>query len=168
MTFQEKRLILVFISVAVVFQLAAFFPSFQESMAKIFSTSEDRVILAKVDGALRAGQPTLRFVKFIKGDLIHLEAYLLTNSDSGSNSNHFQKNGTNSMDIEHTLLGTLRLAESRDAYLTVKESATNLALSDVDMDGEFEILIPTFDNELVPRLHAYKFNLDYNTFEAIY
>jgi hypothetical protein len=56
------------------------------------------------------------------------------------------------------------LPEKRDAYFNFRGNATNLVVTDVDNDGELEIVAPTFDQNLVPRLNVYKFDSSVHDF----
>lgn len=61
---------------------------------------------------------------------------------------------------EHTerLISTRRIEERRDAFMNIRGEATNLALVDLDNDGILEILAPAYDENLVPRLHVFKYD----------
>jgi hypothetical protein len=56
------------------------------------------------------------------------------------------------------------LPETRDAYFNFHGNATNLALTDVDGDGSMEIVAPTFDENLIPRLNVYKYDSERQDF----
>lgn len=59
------------------------------------------------------------------------------------------------------------LPERRDAYFTYQGSATNLLLLDANNDGALEIIVPAFDENLVPRVHAYRFNDETSSIELL-
>jgi len=66
-----------------------------------------------------------------------------------------------------TLLEKIELPDARDGYFNFNGQATNLALADIDEDGQFEILAPSFDRDLVGRLNIFKFNAGLNGFERV-
>ncbi len=50
------------------------------------------------------------------------------------------------------------LPERKDGYFQFQGRPTNLAMMDLDGDGIQEILVPTFDDNLIPRLHVYRYD----------
>lgn len=59
------------------------------------------------------------------------------------------------------------LTQDSDAYITLDKNTTNLALSDVDKDGQLDILAPSVDRNGNLRLNTYRFNLELNSFEPL-
>jgi hypothetical protein len=71
------------------------------------------------------------------------------------------------IDREHatsSLIKRIHLDDSRDGYFTFRGNATNLALTDVNSDGVLDIVAPTFDESLIPRLNVYKYDPDVQDF----
>lgn len=64
------------------------------------------------------------------------------------------------------LIDSIRLPDARDGHFQFRGRASNLALKDMDGDGIFEIIAPTFDNSLIPHLNIYRFNNETARFEA--
>ena len=56
------------------------------------------------------------------------------------------------------LVDKIQLADVRDGYFNFNGRATNLAIADLDGDGQPEILAPTFDDDLVGRLSVFKYD----------
>jgi hypothetical protein len=67
-------------------------------------------------------------------------------------------------DGQRKLLDRIVLPDLEDGYYHLNSRATNLAIVDIDADGEPEILAPTFDREGRPRLNAIKYNFASNRF----
>jgi hypothetical protein len=59
------------------------------------------------------------------------------------------------------------LPERREGLFTYKGRTTNLLLLDVDNDKAQEVIVPSFDENLVPRVHIYKFNDFTNTLDLL-
>jgi hypothetical protein len=64
------------------------------------------------------------------------------------------------------LVDKIQLKDRRDAYIQFQGRATNLALKDMDGDSVFEIIAPTYDSSLVPRLNIFRYNKDSRRFET--
>lgn len=106
--------------------------------------SEKRHVLARADGFIESstGGPDdpVSVIKVQTIDTLSLEIYTKT---AASDQLVFQKR--------------IVLPERRDGFFTFRGNASNLVLSDVDGDGHSEIIAPTFDENLVPRLNIYKY-----------
>lgn len=59
---------------------------------------------------------------------------------------------------EERLLARLHLDEKRDAHFNIRGRPTNLALMDIDSDGLLELIVPVYDENLIPRLHVFRFD----------
>ncbi len=68
---------------------------------------------------------------------------------------------------QQKLVERIALADTRDGYFDFNGQATNLAIDDIDGDGQPEILVPTFDNNLVGRLNVYNFDASSKTFNKM-
>lgn len=101
--------------------------------------SNSRTILAKADGNLTANGPRVAVIKVQTADTIALEIF---ETEGDSQKLKFVKR--------------IVLPEKRDAYFSFRGNATNLVLTDVDGDGALEIVAPTFDDNLIPRLNVFK------------
>lgn len=65
------------------------------------------------------------------------------------------------------LVEKIELADSRDGFFNFEDRATNLAVDDIDNDGRPEILVPSFDHELVGRLNIFHYNDESKGFERL-
>ncbi len=100
-----------------------------------------REILAKASGDLLGTGRAFTVLKVKNQDNINIEVY---ENDPASGKTFFKARAI--------------LPERRDGLFKYKGSATNLLLLDVENSKGLEIIAPSFDENLVPRLHIYKFN----------
>ena len=56
------------------------------------------------------------------------------------------------------LIQKIKLPDKQDALFQFQGRATDLALEDLNNDGVFEIIAPTYDASLVPHLNIYQYN----------
>lgn len=70
-------------------------------------------------------------------------------------------------DGSQKLMEKIELPDSRDGYFNFNGRVANLALEDIDEDGKAEILVPSFDGDLVGRLSIFKYNDGANGFERV-
>lgn len=54
-----------------------------------------------------------------------------------------------------------------DAFITLDKNSTGLALSDVDKDGQLDIIAPSVDRNGNLRLNTFKYNTDLGIFEQL-
>lgn len=133
---------------AMVLLTVAIIPSLRNSVKEIFSSSE-RIILAKVSGNITAEGPRVTILKIRSKDSLTLEVY---SDDPGQ---------------ENTLIAKIPLFETKDAFFVVNGNATNLALTDVDKDETMEIVAPTYNEQMVPRLNIFKYNRASKSFDRV-
>ncbi|NQZ01607.1 MAG: hypothetical protein HRT45_13170 [Bdellovibrionales bacterium] len=58
-----------------------------------------------------------------------------------------------------SLIDTITIPGEHDGFFNFRGgNATQLAVIDVDDDGSFELMAPTFDDQLVAHLNIYKYN----------
>ncbi|HEY1078908.1 MAG TPA: hypothetical protein VGE46_02390 [Bdellovibrio sp.] len=55
-------------------------------------------------------------------------------------------------------MSKIPLFDARDGHVLMQGNATNLAITDVDKDGQLEIVVPTYDDQSVPRLNIFRYN----------
>jgi hypothetical protein len=149
-TFSKKELILM-IALAVIAMAVttiAVIPSLRTSVKEALSL-ENREILAKVSGSLTQNGPRVTVLKIKNKNYLELEIY---NMDGGEGL---------------TLMAKIPLSETRDGYFSLKGNATNLAITDVDNDGISEIVAPTYDDQMIPRLNIYKYNPQTKGFDKV-
>jgi hypothetical protein len=123
-------------------------PSLREKF-KAALIPDGREILAKVSGNISAQGPHITVLKLKTKNALSLEVYDSTNKD------------------EMLFLEKIPLEELRDGYVSIKGNATNLGLTDVDKDGNTEIVAPTFDDQMIPRLNVFKYIEATKSFERI-
>lgn len=70
-------------------------------------------------------------------------------------------------DGSQRLMEKIELADARDGYFNFNGRVANLAIEDIDDDGRAEILVPSFDRDLVGRLNIFKYNEGANGFERV-
>lgn len=146
-TFKKKEVLFIGILAVVAMALTtiAVVPSLRSKVKDAFA-KEDRVILAKVSGRMTPEGPEMSVLKIKSNDKLSVEVYEVSSSGN-------------------VLLSKLSLFESRDGFVSLKGSATNLALADLDKDGIQEIVAPTYDDQMVPRLNIFKFNDQTKSFD---
>ena len=70
-------------------------------------------------------------------------------------------------DGKHELVEKIHMPEQRDGYFSFNGEATNLAVSDIDGDGRPEILVPSFDRDLVGHLNVFRFDPGAKNFQKV-
>lgn len=124
-------------------------PSSREFIRSVI-ISNSRDILAKAEADITGKGMRMAVIKVHTADTLALEIF---ENEGGSNKLRFVKR--------------IVLPEKRDAYFNFRGNATNLVMTDVDGDGHLEIVAPTFDENLVPRLNVYKFDADSRDFRRM-
>jgi hypothetical protein len=148
-SFRAERLLLGgLVAVAVLVTAAALTPQFRQGLRDFF-VPEHRTILAKISGDLTGQGMRVTVLKIQGRDNMSVEIYSEENPETS------------------TLMAKIALPEKRDAYFSLKGNATNLGLADIDGDGTLEILVPTFDEQMVARLNIFKFNAATRTFQRV-
>lgn len=102
---------------------------------------DERTVLAKVEGDLTGGGHFVSVIKVKTRDSLLVEVYRID-----------PKTG------EQQKAAGIELPERRDGHFQFRGGPTNLALVDLDGDGILEIAVPTYDDNLIPRLHVYRFD----------
>lgn len=147
-TKQEISLLIALAFVAMSLTTIAVVPSLRSKVKDSLSLQE-REILAKVSGKISGAGPRVTVLKIRDKNSLTLEVY--------------DMDGTDGM----TLMTKIPLAESRDGYMSLQGNATNLALTDVDSDGAMEIVAPSYDDQMVPRLNVFKYNTSTKNFDRV-
>lgn len=65
------------------------------------------------------------------------------------------------------LVAKFKLPSRLDGQMYVNKKTSNLFASDLDDDGVFEVVSPTFNIELEPHIHAFKYSLENGNFSQI-
>lgn len=121
-------------------------------------------VRASVRGTLRADYRTV--LSTAKGDL-NGSGSLYTVAKVKTRDNIYLEVFENIVDQAPRLVERIELSDARDAFFNFNGQATNLAIDDIDGDGRYEILAPTFDRNLVGRLNVFQYNSDTNDFHKI-
>ena len=103
--------------------------------------SHSRQILAKADADLTGKGDWVTVIKVQTADSLSLEIYR-----------------TDAQHVTSEFLKRIVLPDRRDGYFTFHGNATNLAITDVDNDHNLDLIAPTFDENLVPRLNIYRYD----------
>jgi hypothetical protein len=146
---RKKQLSLLLIALAVIIAVASSLPAVQNRVKAVFAKPE-RHILAKVTGFYGVEQNEYLILKLKDESGIEIEIY--------------EKNKETSQQI---FKQKFELAQDTDAYITLDKNTTNLALSDVDKDGQLDVLAPSVDRNGNLRLNSFRFNSVLNSFEPL-
>lgn len=139
---------LALLALAIAAAIVSSFPSVQTHVKQIFFKA-NRVVLAKINTYYGVEQNEYLILKIKDESGLQIEIYEL------------QKDGT------QIFKQKFELTQDSDAYITLDKNTTNLALSDVDKDGQLDILAPSVDRNGNLRLNAFRFNLEFNSFEPL-
>lgn len=134
--------------IAMILIAVAVIPSLRTKVKEAFLVS-GRDVIAKVSGQLTESGPQVTVLKIKNNNILNIEVFA---ADDEQNL---------------TILARLPLFESRDGYFLLQGNATNLALTDVDKDGTLEIVAPTYDDQMVPRLNIFKYTPETGTFDRM-
>ncbi len=145
------KLLMAFLLVAAAFSIGvSVIPSWRHR-AQAFLFNSQRKILAKVVTQIDLSQPAEFLIfKIQQNEQLFVEVYK-----------------KNSSEEEAMFLTKILLSEKKDAFVNFQGNATNLAVSDMDHDGKMEIIIPSYDNEVTPRLNIYKYNETSGSFDRM-
>lgn len=141
--FKAHLMNLLFLMMASLVLIVSIVTSVPEWRQKVRSwvQSPYREVLAKARADLTGQGDLVNVIKLKTQDGITVEVYA---QDMESDHERF--------------LARLRFDERRDGHFNIKGQATNLAIFDIDHDGIQEIIVPVFDENLIPRLHVFKFD----------
>ena len=145
----RTKLILTLVGLALVGAVLSSIPAVQNQVRQLL-TSSDRVILARVNAYLGADQKEFLILKIKDNSGLLLEIYEIRKEDS---KQIFKQN--------------FLLSQDSEAYITLDKNTTNLALSDVDKDGQPDILAPSVDRNGNLRLNTFRYNQDLEQFEVL-
>ncbi len=126
-------------------------PSWRDQVQRGLLPPVERQILSSVTGdILRDGQ-LFEVLKVRSSQGLFLEIYRRHIEDGGRSP----------------LVDRIRLPDLRDGHFNFRGQSVNLALEDVNGDGQMEIIAPTFDERLTAHLNVYRFNPDLEVFEPL-
>lgn len=127
--------------------IAAFFlvvvlnPDFRNE-ANAMLAPQQRIILAVAHAPLGESTDPLQVLKVKAKDGLYVEVYGQENQGAL---------------VMQKLLASAKLPDKRDGYFTFNNQVTNLAIDDIDNDKQREILVTSFDENLVAHLNVYKY-----------
>jgi hypothetical protein len=144
----NRKWILIVVSavIALALVVAAAIPSLREKVQSRFALHTQE-ILATADGDLLGDGSSVKVIKFRNGDGIFVEILKM------------QANG------DSKLIDRITLPDKHDGMFNYQGHVTRLAVADINNDGQLELLVPTFDNQLVPHLNVFHFNSTLGKFE---
>lgn len=145
----KKNLTLIVLALLVIVVSALnFIPSAKEAV-KNFILGNDREILSQVEGDITGQGDRFQILKVKDRDTLSLEVYAV------------------SSDQKITFKNRLILPDTKDGHFEFRGQSTNLVLTDIDNDGVSEIVAPTYDKNLSPRLNVFKFKSSDQSFERV-
>ena len=126
--------------------IAALHPEVRSSLRS--SVIKDfRMVVSTAHGDLLGNGHELTVAKVRTRDAMYIEVYE-PRADGGQR-----------------LVERIELPDKKDGYFNFNGQATNLAIDDIDGDGRPEILVPSFDQNLVGHLNIYRYNQGSSTFQ---
>lgn len=144
----KKKYLVALVLIAAITAVASSLPSVQNYFKQSILQNE-RQILAKITGFYGIDQTEYLILKIKDGTGLQIEIY--------------EKKDR----VTQTFKQKFDLVQDSDAYITLDRNTTNLALSDVNKDGQLEILAPSVDRNGNLRLNSFRYNPEYNTFEPL-
>ncbi|MGZ3770643.1 MAG: hypothetical protein ACXVCP_13615 [Bdellovibrio sp.] len=143
----ELSLMAVLALVAMTLITMAVVPSFRTNFKGLIA-NKDRKVLAKAYGLINREGPEATVLKILSNGSLSLEIY--ENNPDAPN-----------------LLTKIPLEESRDGFFLLQGNATNLAITDIDNDGQIEVVAPTYDSQMIPRLNIFRYNKATKSFDRV-
>lgn len=143
----QKKSILFFILLAFLFAGLTVIPAVRTKLQALLNTQQ-RVVLAKISGYFSAEQNYYLILKVKDAAGLQIEVY---EQSTEPNSQIFKQK--------------FDLSEDSDSYVTLDKNSTNLALQDVDQDGNLDIVTPSVDRNGNLRLNTFRFNSESKLFE---
>jgi hypothetical protein len=120
--------------------------------ARLAIKPQERVILAVTKAYLDSSSDEFQILKVKTNDGLFVEVYGMDD-----------KNGS----LGQILLSSIKLADKKDGYFTFNGQVTNLAIDDINNDERKEILVTSFDENLVAHLSAFQFKRGQKTLEQV-
>lgn len=145
---KNKYLIILFIVLALMIAILSSLPAFQNKIRSFF-LNEKREVLAKITSFYGLDQTEFLILKIKDSYGLVVEIYEVKNKTQQIFRQKFE------------------MTQDSDAYITIEKNPTNFALSDVDKDGQLDILVPSVDRNGNLRLSAFRFNQSLNIFEPL-
>lgn len=138
----RAALVLIFAAMLV----AALYPEARSTMRSTVM-KDFRMVVSTAHGDLLGNGTNLTVAKVRTRDALFIEIYE-PRIDGGQH-----------------LVERIELPDKKDGYFNFNGQATNLAIDDIDGDGRPEILVPSFDQNLVGHLNIYRYNQAQGAFQ---
>lgn len=145
---KNKYLIILFIAVALIVAILSSLPVVQNKI-RTLALNDKREVLAKITSYYGLEQSEFLLLKIKDSYGLVIEIY------------EIKKNS------QQVFRQKFDLAQDSDAYITIDKNTTNFALSDLDKDGQLDILAPSVDRNGNLRLNTFRFNQSLNIFEPL-
>lgn len=145
---KKSRYIVILAVFALVAAVLSSIPAVQNKIKPFFS-KDPRIVLAKINAFFGVEQNEYLILKIKDTYGIQIEIY-----DAKDESKPVFKQ-------------KFELSQDSDAYITLDKNTTNLALSDVDKDGQLDIIAPSVDRNGNLRLNTFRYNFELQYFEPL-
>lgn len=147
MSQRSKIILSLSVLIALVFIIITLVPPLRQFVQFQLSPHAEQEILATAEGDVLNDGSIVKVIKVRNSDGIYVEILKpLENGDTKS-------------------IDRIQLPDKHDGLFNFQGHVTRLAIADIDNDGKFELLAPSFDNQLVPHLNVFHFNPESNRFE---
>ncbi len=133
--------------VAVVLVATAVITPLRAKVQAYFSSHGGNEVLATAEGDLLNDGSITKVIKYRSDVGIFVEILRL------------ESNG------QTTLIDRVLLPDKRDGLFNYQGHVTRLAIADFENSGRQALLVPTFDNQLVPHLNVFRYNPTLKHFE---
>lgn len=143
----NKKWVFLFLIAAIVIAVLSSLSGVQKKLSPLLD-AQSRKVLAKTNSFYGVEQDQFLVLKIKDSEGIHIEVFQIEKATSAQ-----------------TFKQKFDLFQDSDAYVTIDKNSTNLALSDVDKDGQLDILAPTVDRNGNLRLNTFRYNIDLKMFE---
>lgn len=143
----QKKTILFFVCLSFLLTGITLIPSVRRQL-QLFFNDQHRVVLAKISGYFSSEQNQFLILKVKDAAGLQIEIY---EQSTEPNSQTFKQK--------------FDLSEDSDSYVTLDKNSTNLALQDVDQDGNLDIVAPSVDRNGNLRLNTFRYNSETKLFE---
>lgn len=145
---KKTRYIVILAVFALIIAVLSAIPSVQNKIKPYFS-NDPRVVLAKINAFFGVDQDEYLILKVKDPFGIQIEIYDAKDTSKPVFKQKFE------------------LSQDSDAYITLDKNTTNLALSDVDKDGQLDIIAPSVDRNGNLRLNTFRYNFELQQFEPL-
>ncbi|MBN8539128.1 MAG: hypothetical protein J0L82_01985 [Deltaproteobacteria bacterium] len=129
--------------------------------------SDFRTVVSTAKGDLSGTGVMFTVAKIKTRDNIYLEIFETVIEQTLDGESESASSDSEAGSAAPRLVERIEIPDARDAFFSFNGQATNLAIDDVNGDGRPEILVPTFDRNLVGRLNVFEYNNDTREFSRV-